>query len=133
MPRPRRVLICGDRDWTDSGPIRRLISRLVPGRDVVIEGEARGADRMARNLAKQAGIQVIPFPADWVAQPKAAGPIRNTQMLKEGRPDVVVAFHASLGVSKGTRHMVLLALRAGVPTRVWNGEEYERGEDLGLL
>ena len=111
-----RILICGDRNWTDVDMIRK---RLVDyGRDVdtVIEGEARGADRFARGVAESMGLKVMPFPADWTKYHKAAGAIRNQQMLDEGKPDEVWAFHDDLGNSKGTKDMVDRARKAGLPT-----------------
>jgi hypothetical protein len=46
-----RVLICGSRDWTDAGLIHRELSS-VQGVDVVIEGEAPGADTLARRATR---------------------------------------------------------------------------------
>ena len=121
-----RVLICGDRNWTDREAIRLLVAKLKPG-DVVIEGEARGADRIARDLAREAGIEIDPYPARWQRYGLAAGPVRNREMLTEGRPDLVLAFHDNLARSKGTRDMVTIARQAGVETWVWSQGEWERG------
>lgn len=114
-----RVLICGDRRWTDYGAILRYLNTL-PANSTVIEGEARGADKLARLAARQAKpyLHVERFPADWERYGRAAGPIRNTQMLREGVPDRVVAFHTNLAESKGTRNMIEQAQRAGIPTEV---------------
>jgi hypothetical protein len=114
--RARRILICGDREWTDAMAIRDVLVRLHP--DVVIEGEQRGADRLARLVAEGMGITVEPYPADWKTLGKPAGPIRNRRMLDEGRPDHVCAFHDDLPTSKGTADMVRIARRAGVPVTV---------------
>jgi hypothetical protein len=111
-----RLLICGDRNWTDGNMIASVLRELSP--DVVIEGEARGADSLARIEAEKLGIQVLKFPADWNKYHRAAGPIRNAQMLKEGSPDMVVAFHDDLKSSKGTRNMVEISRKAGIPVRV---------------
>jgi SLOG family YspA-like protein len=113
-----RILICGDREWDNPEPIYRLISRLPPG-TVVVEGEARGADKIAGRLARLKGLEVDPYPADWDTYGKSAGPIRNRQMLVEGKPDVVVYFHLDLALSKGTRNMVTQAFSAHVP--IYNG------------
>jgi hypothetical protein len=90
---------------------------------VVIEGQARGADTMAGDWAEEAvesleDVDHWPFPADWEQFGKAAGPIRNRQMLTEGKPDVVIAFHDFIPNSKGTKDMVEIAKEAGVPTYV---------------
>ena len=136
-----RVLICGSRDWTDTGPaprmpsdtvvprrahpppglggdlIRRELSSL-QGVDVVIEGEAPGADTLTRHAAEELGIPVLPFPADWDRHGRAAGPIRNQRMIDEGHPDLVLAFTQDLNSSRGTADMVARAKRAGLPLRL---------------
>lgn len=113
-----RVLVCGDRDWTDYQMIRDQLATLLedrPAEDiVVIEGEARGADSLSREAAYDLGIyQVRKFPADWKTLGKRAGPIRNAQMLKEGDPDLVWAFHDAIELSKGTKDMVDISTKAG--------------------
>jgi argininosuccinate synthase len=49
-------------------------------------------------------------------------------MLDHGHPDVVLAFHNDLENSKGTKHMVKIALESGVPVYL-NGGRY--GEKCG--
>lgn len=112
-----RLLICGDRDWTNSRLIRKWIEKLKP--DVVIHGACRGADLMAGTEAIDLEVPcVIAFPAPWSMHPRAAGPIRNSRMLKEGKPDRVLAFHNHIARSKGTADMVRKATRAGIPCEV---------------
>jgi len=112
-----RILICGDRNWTDKKVMLEFLWKL--SRDtLIIEGEGRGADRIARDLAILLGFNILPFPADWKRYGKAAGPIRNQQMLDEGKPDLVVAFHNNLSKSKGTKDMVNRAKKAGIPVQV---------------
>ncbi len=112
----KRLLVCGDRDWTDSDTILRWIQGQKP--TVVIHGAARGADRIAGELAEQLGIPVLKFPAEWTKYGRAAGPIRNRQMLKEGKPDQVLAFHDNIAESKGTADMITAAREAGVFARL---------------
>ena len=59
-------------------------------------------------------MRVLAFPADWDKYHKAAGHIRNQQMLTEGKPTLVLAFHHDLARSKGTKDMVRRALKAGL-------------------
>jgi len=108
----RAVLICGDRNWTDSVAIRSYLAKLQDwGYDTLVEGEARGADRIAASEARRIGFTVLPFPAKWGLYGKAAGPIRNQQMIDEGHPELVVYFHNDLPNSRGTKDMVR---RAGI-------------------
>lgn len=83
---------------------------------VVIHGAARGADRIAGEIAAALGLEVVSYPARWREHGRAAGPIRNRQMLEEGKPDRVIAFWD--GRSKGTAHMVNLAKAAGLPVKI---------------
>lgn len=134
-----RVLVCGDRNWSDRDLMHmKLAETLVEG-DVLIHGDCRGADRMAGRVAGELGCEVEAYPADWDRHGKAAGPIRNKQMLEEGSPDEVWAFHDNFGESRGTKSMVLQAIDAGVTTRFFpsgvSGEEAlsryhtEQGDD----
>ena len=124
MEKTLRILICGDRNWTDKKAILEFLWKL--SRDtLIIEGECRGADRIARDLAILLGFNILPFPADWKRYGKAAGPIRNQQMLDEGKPDLVIAFHNDLSKSRGTRDMVNRAKKAGIQVKVIRSEQEE--------
>lgn len=114
-----RVLVCGSRNWAKVAPIRRELQR-IKDLECVIEGEAKGADRLSRWVATDLGVPVERFPADWLQYGRAAGPIRNRKMLRDGKPDLVLAFHENLAESKGTKDMVEQAKRAGVPVKVFS-------------
>lgn len=107
-----RVLITGDRNWKDAYAIAQYIDTLPVG-TVIIHGDASGADRIAGHYAKERGLEVDVYPAEWDLYGRGAGPIRNKQMLVEGQPDKVVYFHKNLELSKGTRNMVMQATEAG--------------------
>lgn len=112
-----RVLVCGDRNWTDREVIKRQLGKLPP-HTVIIEGEARGADLLARSVAEEIDFFIEPYPARWDVYGKAAGPIRNKQMLDEGKPDMVLAFHDNIQKSRGTKDMVMQASKRGIETIV---------------
>jgi hypothetical protein len=113
-----RILVCGDRHWTDYEMVLGVLVKLRPA--VVIEGGCQGADACAKLAAGLLRIDTLSFPADWRTQGKAAGPIRNQRMLDVGKPDLVVAFHDDLGRSKGTNDMLSRAELANIPTRLIN-------------
>jgi hypothetical protein len=109
-----RVLVCGSRHFNDYELLERTLSEIEITE--VIEGEARGADTFSRIYAERHGIPVLRFPAEWDKYGKAAGPIRNSQMLTEGKPQLVVAF---LGPnSRGTQNMINQAKKANIPVKV---------------
>jgi len=111
------ILVCGSRTWTD----RQLIAaelmeiRSKKGLHLVIHGAARGADRLAGIVAKELGVPVREYPANWDAYGRAAGFIRNEAMV-DSKPDLVLAFWD--GRSKGTKHTVEYAQKKGIETRI---------------
>lgn len=113
-----KILVSGDRDYTNREIIRALLAGIKCLHEDVtlIEGEARGADTIAREAGEEFTIDIEPYPAEWDKYGKAGGPIRNRQMLKEGEPDVVFCFHDDFENSKGTKDMATIAVDAGVPT-----------------
>lgn len=103
-----KALVCGDRNWTNRQYLYRILDALHAHRkfSILIEGEAKGADRMARDWAIKNKVSVRKFPAMWMVYGKGAGVIRNQQMLDEGKPDIIIAFHNDISASTGTRDMV---------------------------
>lgn len=107
-----RVLVCGDRNWFDGNRILTWLELIQP--TLVIHGAARGADTLAGVAARELSIPVQVFPALWDKHGRAAGPIRNRQMLREGKPTLVLGFHDRIDESRGTRDMLLISGKAGV-------------------
>ena len=124
-----RLLVCGSRTWTDRPRLWQVLDRLVrdhgDGQVVtVIEGDARGADRLAGQLARERGWRLERYPADWTREGRAAGFRRNARMLHQGHPDLVVAFTVGpLQHSRGTADMVRRAQEAGVPVHLVTSQQ----------
>lgn len=116
-----RVLICGDREWSEAYPIRRELLRLDKEGDIefVVHGDCRGADRISGVVAANLGIDVKREPAKWAKHGKAAGPVRNRLMEKKYKPNIGLAFHKDLRKSKGTKDMLQVLLEAGIEVRVF--------------
>jgi len=125
-----KVLCCGDRNWNDWKPINSVLEELKsPTRDiVVIHGKARGADSMCGFIANKLGYEVKEYKADWEQYGKAAGPIRNRQMLQEHKTDEpiqeVIAFHDDIEQSKGTKNMIEQAQKHGIRVRLITSDSY---------
>ena len=113
LPQHARLLVYSGRDFADQHWLIRVLDKLAKLLviDCVIEGDARGADRMAGYWARKHGISNIKFKADWGRYKKGAGSIRNAQMLLEGKPDLVLAFPGG----KGTQNMLDQANGASIP------------------
>lgn len=99
----------------------------------LISGGAKGADSVAHYWAYNSpsheppgeavkfGIPTfdfLEFKADWDGLGRRAGFVRNTQMLEEGKPNLVIAFAHDFENSKGTRMMIDIARKAFVETYV---------------
>lgn len=104
-----RILVTGGRDYNDAEALNAVLSKLAPAE--IAQGGASGADRLAALWAHETGTYCTTFPADWAKHGRAAGPIRNKEMLDQFKPDVVVAFPGG----RGTAHMVQCADDCGVP------------------
>jgi hypothetical protein len=117
-----KVLVCGDRHYSDRKYLWHVLDREHHLRRFteVIAGGAAGADTLAAIWATEHHVPFTVVTADWETYGKAAGPIRNQQMLDMG-PDMVAAFHQDIEASRGTKHMVTIARAAKVPTQVFSG------------
>jgi hypothetical protein len=107
---PRRVLVCGGRDFNDWDWMNETLTFYAFGASVIIHGGARGADKLAGDWARASGTRCEVFPAHWQLHGRRAGPIRNQQMIDEGKPDLVIAFPGG----NGTADMVKRAVKAGI-------------------
>jgi len=106
-----RVLVCGGRDYDDLTAMRAALATYNPTCAVLIHGDARGADALAKRVARDLGwSEVRAYAADWKHCGHAAGPVRNQRMIDHGKPHLVLAFPGG----KGTADMVRRAEKAGV-------------------
>lgn len=118
-----KVLVCGSRKWLNQQAIERELRKFPPG--ILVHGAARGADNIAGYVGKLLGWDVRPYPAHWDAYGRAAGPIRNQEMLDKEHPDSdglfiehVLAFHREPGLGIGTKDMVERASKAVPAIRI---------------
>lgn len=114
-----RVLVCGSRNFNDYSRLEKELWNYEPHKwTCLISGGAKGADTLGELFARSISLSIERFPANWDEYGKRAGSIRNYQMLKEGKPDLVIAFIAQ--ESRGTKHMVEIAKKAGIPVKEIN-------------
>lgn len=116
-----RILVTGSRYWTDAeliGNVLAWFDQLKGGEEMVlVHGAARGADRIAAEIARDLGWTVEPHPADWGKYGVSAGPARNAKMVALGA-EVCLAF--VMPNSVGTWDCVRRAEDAAIPTRVFD-------------
>ena len=109
-----RVLIFGGRWFADPYVMETEMDKLhrMFNFSAVIEGDARGADRLGGQWARKRGIPLVVCPADWNGpHGKGAGFVRNQSMLDDHKPDIGVAFPGG----KGTADMARRCEAASVP------------------
>ena len=97
-----KILVCGGRAYSDINTFYDVINQY--DIDEIVTGCANGADKMAREFAIHRNIPLDVHHAQWHVHGRAAGPIRNTQMILQ-KPDLVLAFPGG----KGTRNMITQA------------------------
>lgn len=107
--------------------------------EYVIEGECTGADEFGGDWAQNRGVLLLTrfpwikvrpnsrtstavnaglhrgFPALWAVHRRAAGPIRNKEMLDKGSPTFGIAFHNDIENSAGTKGMINLLVKSNIP------------------
>lgn len=119
------AIFCGDRNWTNRYIITDVMGANLHTLTGVIQGEARGADLLSKEVAKKYGIRTFDFPANWNDFGKRAGPVRNQAMLDflishSDGDKRVYAFHNDIKNSKGTKHMCTIAKACNIPVRVYS-------------
>jgi hypothetical protein len=141
-----RVLLCGSRLWPWPGTVDTVLDRLAARygeRLVVIEGAARGADHAAHLWCERHDLPEDRHrchPVDWRAERRAraqqwrlAALERNSRMLLQDRPRLIIGFHDHFDAAAGgTSDMALRGLLRGVPVWLVPGENPAVGRWLSL-
>lgn len=142
------IIVTGERDWKDRETVYRVLDEelqdwmvhapigLTAGTKhlslfILRHGVAEGADWIANDWARERGVTVERFPAQWKdpvtgQYDSSAGPRRNRDMAKkEPRSNKVMAFWSGKMRIKygkreysGTLDMIQAALAEGIPVRV---------------
>jgi YspA, cpYpsA-related SLOG family len=71
------VGVCGGRDFADAGLLESTLNAHVRADDVIVHGDARGADSLADAWAVERGNHVMRVPALWKSFSRSAGARRN--------------------------------------------------------
>jgi len=96
-----KILVCGGRDYRDRKKVAEILGKYDDD-TILIHGAARGADTLAHEYGLSRGWVIRAYPAKWEHHGKAAGPLRNQEMIDKEKPDVVIAFPGG----RGTMDMV---------------------------
>ena len=122
-----RVIVTGSRNWTGEwgtdkifgvlDATMNLADQMGQGYELIHGACPTGADEIANQwaLANHDKVIITTWPADWDLYGKAAGPVRNEQMMAAGG-DLCVAFLRNN--SSGTLDAIGKARRRGIWTVV---------------
>lgn len=99
-----KVIVAGSRHFTDYIFVKSVLNHYLSNQtDVeIVSGCAQGVDKLGEQYAKENGLPVKRFPADWNTYGRAAGPIRNKQMAEYA--DALILFWN--GSSPGSKNML---------------------------
>jgi len=130
MSDPMRILVTGSRTCTTERAITVVESTLTAVLGslgfqamergvIIVHGQCPkgGVDLIAHRWAEgDPDTTPEPHPADWKRHGRAAGPIRNAQMVALGA-DLCLAFPGP--TSTGTWDCIRKAVAAGIPTQIY--------------
>lgn len=131
------IAVTGGRTYSKRARVYQILDAAVKrlGMTELVVGDADGLDRLARAWARERGFPMREFKADWndLTQPGArirtrrdgskydanAGPRRNGEMLRQGRPSKLIGFPGG----DGTRDCISQARRLAIEVLLidWDG------------
>jgi len=114
-----KVILGGSRSINDIEALYAAIRESGFEITEVVCGEARGVDLMGRWWAQQNNIHIASFAADWAADSRMAGYIRNQKMADYAEALIAVWD----GKSVGTAHMIGVAFAAGLKIHVHRADK----------
>ena len=119
MKTVKRVVVAGCRDYTDYENAKQFIDFCISNirknnEIIIVSGGAKGADMLGERYARENGLKIERYLADWETYGKSAGPRRNMQMAKVC--DYVICFWD--GKSKGTKSMLMSAKTFNKPVLI---------------
>jgi len=103
-----KVAVIGSRSFNDYDLLKKSLDEI---KDItlIVSGGARGADTFGEKYADEKGIPKKIIKPDWKTYGKAAGFIRNKEIVSNS--DIIVAFWD--GTSHGTAHSISIAEKQG--------------------
>lgn len=120
-----RCIIAGSRDFDNYKLMERytigILNDFISGKDIsfgdieIVEGGARGPDKLAFYFAEAMKLKHTRFDADWDKHGKSAGHVRNADMAiyaAESEHPILIAFWNR--TSKGTAGMISVATRKDI-------------------
>lgn len=121
MDEKTRILVCGGRHFADYELLKTIANQYLQKQNIsqqdveIVSGHCQGADRLGEKYASEHGCGLAIFPAKWDKYGRAAGPIRNKEMIHyiaQAERALVIAFASEKSV--GTKNTVALARKMNI-------------------
>ena len=119
-----KVIVAGSRTFSDFNVVEKQLMMYFKANNLhrqdveIISGTANGADKLGEKFAEKYNLKLTKFPADWDKYGKSAGYIRNEEMAKYAIDNGIV-FVFWDGESKGTKHMISMANKYNIETKIF--------------
>lgn len=117
------VVVTGGRRYRDSAVIYKALHAVAAdqgGEISLYHGGCTGADALAAQWASEYGINCVCWPANWQAYGRAAGPIRNREMLTAALANGTACALLAFPGGRGTASAIHSAQSLGIPV-IWGG------------
>ncbi len=116
-----RLIVAGSRDFDEYERLSLemdtyLRNKISTHNVIIVSGNANGADKLGERYAREHGMKLELYPAEWRHYGSAAGPLRNKRMAQDA--DAVIVFWD--GKSPGTKDMIQKAKAEGLPCTIIN-------------
>lgn len=109
-----KLAVVGSRTFCDELKLERVLESYRDRVTLLVSGGAKGADSLAESWAVRNGIPTRVFKPDWQKYGRAAGMIRNRDIIENC--DECVAFWD--GKSKGTQNSIFICEKLGKKTQI---------------
>ncbi len=110
-----KIIIAGSRHFDDIRYVEEAVRQCSFNITEVVSGAARGADTLGETWARNNGVKVSTFHAEWYELGKKAGMLRNSAMA--GSADGLIAIWD--GRSVGTADMIRRMRRLDKPIFIY--------------
>ncbi|MBK5540799.1 DUF2493 domain-containing protein [Pseudomonas sp. TH05] len=109
-----RILICAGRHYADTHLCRRVLEAFQRMHEVrvLIHGGSQFLGAEIEDWAREIGADIVRYPPNWQLHGKHAERLRNAFMLKDSRPDLVIA----LPGGEDTEELLARAKAQGIQT-----------------
>lgn len=109
-----KLAVIGSREFQDYVLLKSTLDPVLERIDVIVSGGARGADSLADRYAKENGISLCVMKPDWNKYGRAAGILRNKDIIENC--DEAIAFWN--GKSSGTKNSIDTCKKMGKRCKV---------------